>query len=394
VNCAECQTEPLTPGHYCPCCGRKLSLQERRAGETASPVACCQSCGGPSADGDLCKSCQEASAPVVGSAIVTEVSDDSATAGAQTAAAVDETTEVALPPPVVKVDAVKMETAKAVADLTAKAHLAKAANPAVITRRPIVSDPPQRRSRTRVLIAAAAAIVVAIGAAEGARRLGFHWPPRAAGEGQPVQVTPTQVTPAVEDVTATEREAAPRDISSAAKAITGKRASASTPARAVVRPAARTAAARPRAVRQATSSNPQVVPVVAPAPAPETPAPVPAGPPTLVAVESPRTSAPPAGRFYERSDVDESPQIATRVEPRLPANLPVRASNVIVVVRMLVSRTGHPYHVTLLRGSMLGRASDEAVVAAVMQWTFSPAKRRGEPVNCWYNIGVPLGQAD
>ena len=42
----------------------------------------------------------------------------------------------------------------------------------------------------------------------------------------------------------------------------------------------------------------------------------------------------------------------------------------------------------------LGRESDDAVVAAVMQWTFSPATKRGEPVNCWYNIGVPLGHAD
>jgi sugar/nucleoside kinase (ribokinase family) len=76
------------------------------------------------------------------------------------------------------------------------------------------------------------------------------------------------------------------------------------------------------------------------------------------------------------------------------ADLPARTRNDVVVVRVLVSRTGHPFHVSLLRGSRLGRSSDDAVVAAVMQWTFSPARKRGEPVNCWYNIGVPLGQAD
>ena len=31
MRCDECKTEPLTPGHFCECCGRKLSLQERRA---------------------------------------------------------------------------------------------------------------------------------------------------------------------------------------------------------------------------------------------------------------------------------------------------------------------------------------------------------------------------
>src|SRR5262245_7392954 len=39
VNCAECQTDPLTPGHFCPCCGRQLSLQERREMETSAPAA-------------------------------------------------------------------------------------------------------------------------------------------------------------------------------------------------------------------------------------------------------------------------------------------------------------------------------------------------------------------
>jgi hypothetical protein len=308
---------------------------------------------------------------------------------------------VALPPPVVNVDAVKIETAKAetakaVADLTAKAHLARAANPTAVTRRPIVSAPvsaplPQRRSRTPVLITAAAAvIVVAIGAAEGARRLGFfHWPPPAAREAQPVQATP-----AVEGVTTVERQATPPDTRSAANVVAENRTSAMAPAQAEARPKPRTAAGRRGAVRQANSSDQRVVPVVAPTPAPETPAPVPTRPPALVAAESPRVLAPPTGRFFERSDVDESPQIATRVAPRLPANLPVRPRNDIVVVRLLVSRTGHPFRVSLLRGSRLGRSSDEAVVAAVTQWTFSPAKKRGEPVNCWYNIGVPLGQAN
>jgi hypothetical protein len=356
VNCAECQKEPLTPEHFCPCCGRKLSLQERRALETSSPPSRCQSCGAFSTDGDLCKSCQQAFGPVLGPATVTKPSHDSATAGGQKVPAVDAMTEVALPPPVAKVDAVKIaaaaeiakaETAKAVADLTAKAHLARAANPAVVPRRPIVSaPPPQRRSRTPMLITAASLIVVVIGAAEGARRLGFLWPHQAAREGQPVQATPAaaQATPAVKSVTRAERPATPAKILAENRAATRR--------------------------------------------------PVPASPPARVAANSPRASASPTGRFFERKDVDEPPQVATRIEPKLPANVPARLRNGSAVVRVLVSRTGHPFHVSLLRGSMLGRSSDDAVVAAVTQWTFSPAKKRGEPVNCWFNIGVPLAQAN
>ena len=31
MRCDECKVEPVTPNHFCECCGRKLSLQERQA---------------------------------------------------------------------------------------------------------------------------------------------------------------------------------------------------------------------------------------------------------------------------------------------------------------------------------------------------------------------------
>jgi len=236
-----------------------------------------------------------------------------------------------------------------------------------------------------MLVKAAAVIVVAIGAAESARRLGFHWPQQAASEGVPVEATPV-----AESGTAADRGAAPPETRSVAPVVAENRASAIAPSKPAASPKPTPAAGRRRAVRPENSSEQRVVPAVAPAPAPETPAPVPTRPSAVVA----KAPAPPTGRFFERNDVDEPPQIATRVEPQLPANLPARLQNAIVVVRVLVSQTGHPFRVSLLRGSMLGRSTDEAVVAAVTRWTFSPAKKRGEPVNCWYNIGVPLGQAN
>src|SRR3954451_25113472 len=74
VRCVECETDPLTPGHFCECCGRKLSLQERAAREATPALAApvveasrptasagpCESCGGPSSDRPLCESCQSA----------------------------------------------------------------------------------------------------------------------------------------------------------------------------------------------------------------------------------------------------------------------------------------------------------------------------------------------
>ncbi len=74
----------------------------------------------------------------------------------------------------------------------------------------------------------------------------------------------------------------------------------------------------------------------------------------------------------------------------MPDDLQSRARNEIVIVRMLVSHSGLPSRVSLLRRSKAGPRLDDAVIAAVSQWTFSPAKRRGEAVSCWFNMGVPV----
>ena len=57
---------------------------------------------------------------------------------------------------------------------------------------------------------------------------------------------------------------------------------------------------------------------------------------------------------------------------------------------MLVSQSGRPSRVTLLRKSKTGPRVDDAVINAVSQWKFSPARRRGEAVSSWFNIGVPV----
>jgi len=100
------------------------------------------------------------------------------------------------------------------------------------------------------------------------------------------------------------------------------------------------------------------------------------------------------GPFFETTDVNESPRIVTRVEPQLPDELRTRPLNEIVIVRVLVSQGGHPSRISLLRRSKTGVRLDNAVIAALNQWTFSPARKRGEPVSCWFNFGVPVGRSD
>jgi protein TonB len=153
---------------------------------------------------------------------------------------------------------------------------------------------------------------------------------------------------------------------------------------------------QPKLTRQVPALAPAPPVVFAPAPRVELAVreAEPPAPPEAVATApavAPVASAAPLRPFFETKDVNESPQVASRVEPQLPGELRARAPSDVVVVRLLVSQTGHPYSVSLLRRSKAGQSLDDAVVTAVKQWTFSPARKKGEAVSCWLNVGVPIG---
>jgi TonB family protein len=147
------------------------------------------------------------------------------------------------------------------------------------------------------------------------------------------------------------------------------------------------AAAKPVRVKDSTREVP-AAPVLASAPVI-----APAVVDVVAAAPTPAPAAPPAavGPFFETRDVSESPRIATRAEPRLPTGMKDRAIKEMVVVRALVSQSGHPSRVSLLRRSKSGPELDDVVVAAVNHWTFAPAKKKGEPVSCWFNFAVEVG---
>jgi protein TonB len=116
--------------------------------------------------------------------------------------------------------------------------------------------------------------------------------------------------------------------------------------------------------------------------------PTPVAAPVLAAPAPPPAAS--QGPIFEPTDVHEAPRVASRVEPDVPEDLRGRARNEIVIVRMLVSESGRPSRVSLLRRSKTGPRVDDAVIAAVNQWKFAPARRKGEAVSSWFNIGVPV----
>lgn len=65
---------------------------------------------------------------------------------------------------------------------------------------------------------------------------------------------------------------------------------------------------------------------------------------------------------------------------------------VVVIVRVLVSPSGRAAEASTLRNPTNDDGLSAAAVATVRQWTFSPAKKKGQAVSCWYNVGVAFKQ--
>ena len=126
--------------------------------------------------------------------------------------------------------------------------------------------------------------------------------------------------------------------------------------------------------------------------APAAAAPTPEPEPVVEAPPAPAETADvvPTGPVFEMGQVDDKPSIASQVDPSLPEELRDRPLTDLVIVRVLVSQAGRAADVNVLRKSKAGAALDSAVVSAVRKWSFSPARKRGQPVSCWYNVGIPL----
>ena len=256
-----------------------------------------------------------------------------------------------------------------------------------------VASKPAARNRAALLTVAVVVVVAMVGFPIGARWL----------EGQLHSATATATAGAPEKP-AHPREQPPRRAKpSAAARVEAEHANKPRTPAPVAPTVARVARPQPAAskivrsvvpaknVRPASAIIGAAAPVIANASAEVAPIapPLPPSPPPPVIETTNVAAQPPVGRLFQSSDVDEAPRIATRVEPELPTAVAERGSDV-VVVRILVSHTGHPFRVNLLRRSWLGANVDEAVLAAVKRWTFSPARRHGEAVSCWYNFGVAV----
>jgi TonB family protein len=138
-----------------------------------------------------------------------------------------------------------------------------------------------------------------------------------------------------------------------------------------------------------------VAPVAAPEPAPLLVATPPVVAATAAAAPPPvsvRAEAVPLGQIYEVSQVESRPSVTSRFDPVLPARITATVP-VVVIVRVLVSPSGRAVESAPVKNPTNDAGVGAAAAGTVRQWTFAPAKKKGQPVSCWVNVGVVFKSA-
>lgn len=421
MRCENCQADPLARPGFCECCGRpQPAAHEEPASdpydepgdresiasliEAQPPIAepevhaeiepdpvPCESCGGPvSGAGSICSVCEGVFRKVLESKSPQAHAPDHASAATPSS------------PPAIDPSVSAVPSAAPIEIAPSPAPPAPPAAAKAPARR--ASTPPLPKPSTRMVsvegLRNAAVLVLAAAGSVAAIAWGLEWLDRqwAVVSSTPVQAIASAAPADAGSASSTsEPSIEPSPTSGSAGAVSGSSKSASdAPLSANTRKPAPSAPARRSARTSRQTRRPKSAPAPAPLPARETsrvPEPLPAAAPRAYVpapAAAPEPEVAPAGPLYEVSQVNEPPRITARVEPRLPDELRDRALNDVVIVRVLVSHVGRASTVNVLRKSKAGPELDRAVVAAVKQWTFQPARRRGQAVSCWYNLGVPF----
>jgi TonB family protein len=87
-------------------------------------------------------------------------------------------------------------------------------------------------------------------------------------------------------------------------------------------------------------------------------------------------------KTYDLNDVEEKPVLNARIEP--PKSIGAQQT---IVLSVQVLADGTVGDIRVLRHAQ-NRDWENDALAVVRQWKFKPATRKGQSVNCWFNVGV------
>ena len=102
----------------------------------------------------------------------------------------------------------------------------------------------------------------------------------------------------------------------------------------------------------------------------------------------PTSAGPTPGTYVHSDDVDTPPRILETVNPVYPPDALRARIRGLVILAVLVSETGSPLEIRVIQRARAGLT--EAAVAAVRQWKFEPAEKRGISVTTWTTVRVPF----
>lgn len=106
-----------------------------------------------------------------------------------------------------------------------------------------------------------------------------------------------------------------------------------------------------------------------------------------VGIEPKPRAAVPDGVSPHRVGGDvKAPRVIRRVEPVYPDEAREAGISGVVILEVIIDKTGRLRSVEVLKGLRSG--IDQAAVNAVKQWTFEPATLNGEPVDVFFNLSL------
>ncbi len=94
------------------------------------------------------------------------------------------------------------------------------------------------------------------------------------------------------------------------------------------------------------------------------------------------------GQLIELASVDSVPTVVRSVEPVYPPMARTRKLEATIIVSALVSETGRVLEVRIMRGDSRNIGLNEAAIAAVRSWQFTPAMKDGQRVRTWMPVAV------
>ena len=96
----------------------------------------------------------------------------------------------------------------------------------------------------------------------------------------------------------------------------------------------------------------------------------------------------PPARDYESYELDRPPKPVKTVDPEYPQMARRTGKVGRVVLRILITKNGQVAQVKVIQGPGAGLGFEDAAVAAVKQWRFSPPTVHGTPVDVWADLPI------